>query len=81
MKRTDRKYEALYRKIAGTYGGLQPFAEDAGLSISALSQKLNGGVKIDTVEMFEWCRLLNVSPIEIPMLFDVSGNMRKVMSA
>lgn len=81
MKRVVHKYDALARRILGEYGEFQLFAEDAEISRSALSQKLDGKAKIDVTEMFKWCQLLNVSPMEIPLLFDASGTMRKVMSA
>ena len=81
MKKKDHKYEALYRRIVGEYGQLQFFAEDVDISRSALSRKLDGDCAISTEEMFRWCQLLRVEPFEIPMLFDVSGTMRKVMSA
>lgn len=81
MKRIEHMYEKLYRRIITEYGELQLFAEDAEISRSALSQKLDGKSKIDVTEMFRWCKLLNVSPLEIPLLFDASGTMRAVMSA
>lgn len=81
MKRVVHKYDALARRILGEYGEYQMFAEDAKISRSALSQKLDGKSKINTAEMFEWCRLLNVSAMEIPLLFDINGTMPKVMSA
>ena len=81
MKKVIHKYDALSRKILGEYGQYQFFAEDAEISSSTLNRKLDGATPISTEEMFRWCQLLRVEPLEIPMLFDVSGTMRKVMSA
>ena len=81
MKRVEHKYEALSRRILGEYGEHQAFAEDAGISRTTLSNKLQGKSAIDVEEMFRWCQLLRVQPMEIPLLFDANDAMRKVMSA
>lgn len=81
MKKVIHKYEALSRRILGEYGQFQGFAEDVGISQATLYRKLMGASAIEVEEMFRWCQLLNVSPLEIPLLFDASGTMRAVMSA
>ena len=81
MKKVIHKYDALSRRILGEYGQYQFFAADAKISHTTLNRKLDGLTSISTEEMFRWCQLLRVEPFEIPLLFDVSGTMRKVMSA
>lgn len=81
MKRVIHKYDALSRKILGEYGQYQYFAEDAGISKATLYRKLMGDSAIEVEEMFHWCQLLQIQPMEIPMLFDISGTMKRVISA
>lgn len=81
MKRVVHKYEALSRRILGEYGQFQGFAEDVGISQATLYRKLMGASAIEVEEMFRWCQLLQIQPMEIPVLFDISGTMKRVMSA
>lgn len=62
-------YSELRGKIIGVYGSLMNFASVANISYSKLYSKLRGITLINTIEVQEWCKLLNISDTEIAKYF------------
>ena len=58
-----RYYGRLRGKIKQVFGSMELFAEACGKSLSIVSKKLNGKIKITSEDIEEWCKLL-VIPIE-----------------
>lgn len=61
-------YSELYGKIRAVYGTQEAFAEAMGMSLSALSQRLNGKIAWRTPEIVKACELLGI-PLEHAHLY------------
>ena len=59
----------LRGRIVEKYGTQGAFAEAAHRSISFVSQYMNGKVLLDQKTIDEWCALLEISSIDIPVYF------------
>lgn len=62
-------YSKLKGKIIEVYGSLSAFAEDLGISIQSLSQKLKNKSKISQKEIVIWSDKLNIDSTEIHLYF------------
>lgn len=56
-----RYYGRLRGKIKQVFGSMESFAEACGKSVSIISKKLNGKIKINSDDIEEWCKLLGIS--------------------
>lgn len=59
----ERYYGRLRGKIKQVFGSMESFAEAWGKSLSIVSKKLNGKIKLTSDDMEEMCLLLGI-PIE-----------------
>ena len=56
----ERYYGRIRGKIKQVFGSMELFAEAWGKSLSIVSKKLNGKIKLTSDDMEEWCQLLGI---------------------
>jgi hypothetical protein len=56
----ERYYGRIRGKIKQVFGSMEAFAEAWGKSLSIVSKKLNGKIKITSDDMEEMCQLLGI---------------------
>ena len=62
-------YNKLRGRIVEKYGTMARFAEDAGLSVQALSKKMNSKTSFNQADIVKWCELLDIPAKEIGAYF------------
>lgn len=65
----DRDYSALILKIRGKYFKIEDFANDLGVNLATLNNKLKGKTDWKREEMIKAAELLDLSPEEILLYF------------